>query len=252
MKSNSSKPTPEICVKQIIVQMRDDGFEFFVNSKNEPTIKFPNDPYQKEWPADSQRVNDYLHSVYFELNGLFLKSPERDFLMAQLREDCRTGGLRMSEVESVETEQDPIVQAVICLMNRHDKIDSLTAHLLAKLRKIQSEGWISAKEDLTPFVNVFSRQLRRLIPTLKGFGLSISLEHKEDGSHCKIERLADFQSEPTDGFTPVSSDESSGVSSGGGESLPKADDADGTYRADKRRSDENESGQNSTEKGGDK
>lgn len=248
--SDQDKPDPEEGVKLVVQRMQADNLEFFVNTENEPTLKFPNDPHQKEWLADSQRVNDYLHSTHFELTKRFLKSSEKEYLLAQIREDCRTGGMRLSEDESAETEQDPIIQAVLYLMNQREKFDGLTARLLTELRKIQSDQGVMTKEDLPSFVNVFSRQLRRLIPKLKGFGIRVSLEHKEDGSHCKLERLADFQAEPTDGSRGASSGESSGVSSIHGESLPKADDTDAIFRTDKRRSETDAYDPRSTEEGG--
>jgi len=89
-------------ITDIFSRMRDDDCEFFLNSKMQPTITIPDDEFQNEWPADDQRIQDFIVSLHFELTGEQLKSAERDFLLAQLREECRKGGRRFSEAEAVD------------------------------------------------------------------------------------------------------------------------------------------------------
>jgi hypothetical protein len=90
-------------VTATIEQLKKDGLEFYLNSRLEPTVRIPNDAFQKEWPVDSQRVQDLLVAVHYDISeGGILRSLERDFLLAQLREECRNGGRRFSEFEGAE------------------------------------------------------------------------------------------------------------------------------------------------------
>jgi hypothetical protein len=227
----------------IYTQLQEDKVEFFLNTQLEPTVLIPNDGFQKEWPVDSMRFQDLLVSVFYEISkGEILKSNERDFLMAQIREECRKGGRRLTEPETAETDEDVIVQAILALVNREPEFSNQTVILLKSLRKIQKEGCLSSSEEIPIFTNIFSRKLGRLIPVLRGYGIEVVMEHKESGSHCSLKRLESFQKEPkledavADGSTFASSGQSSGVTSTAGMALPPPDDADGEFRADPPRS----------------
>ena len=223
----------------IYTQLQEDKVEFFLNTHLEPTVLIPSDGFQTEWPVDSLRFQDLLVSVFYEIsNGAILKTNERDFLMAQIREECRKGGRRLTEPEAAETDEDVIVQAVLALMNREPEFSNQTVILVKSLRKIQKEGCLSSSEEIPIFTNIFSRKLSRLIPVLRGYGVEVVMEHKESGSHCSLKRLESFQKEPkfeeamADGSTNTSSGQSSGVTPMRGMALPSTDDADGEFRAD--------------------
>lgn len=235
---SSSTTTPSERITDVFNQMKADGCEFFLNSRLKPTVKIPDDEFQTEWATDDQRVQDLLVSLHYELTGELLKSAERDFLLTQLREECRKGGRRFSEIEADETEKDVIVQAILCLMNRDNAFRGPMVLLQRRLGDLQATGALHYTDEIPVFTNIFSRRLRRLIPALKGYGVSVNIEHKEDGSHCTLNCMETFQREPTVTFTKAdgSSDESSGESSGGsscyGKDLPPADDSDGVTRMD--------------------
>ena len=168
----------------IYTQLQEDKVEFFLNTQLEPTVLIPNDGFQKEWPVDSMRFQDLLVSVFYEISkGEILKSNERDFLMAQIREECRKGGRRLTEPETAETDEDVIVQAILALVNREPEFSNQTVILLKSLRKIQKEGCLSSSEEIPIFTNIFSRKLGRLIPVLRGYGIEVVMEHKESGNH---------------------------------------------------------------------
>lgn len=213
--------------------------EFFVNSDLEPMLHLPNDGFQQEWPVNSQRVQDLLVSLYFEVSpGEMLKSFDKEFLLSQIREEFRKGGRRLTEVEAAQSEMDPIVQAILVLMNGQAKFSDRTFQLVKRLREIQSAGSISLAAEIPAFTNVFVRQLNRLIPVLRGYGVEVLLVHREDGSYCTLTRLESFQKEPT--ATEMRTDDSSVVSSAAssvlnlraGEKLPLPDDTDGEIRFD--------------------
>ena len=168
---------------EVFSQMRDDGCEFFVNSQLHPTVEIPDDGFQQDWAADSQRIQDLVISLYYEMTGERITSPEREFLMALLREECRKGGRRHSENEAEETDSDVIVQAVLFHMNSNGSFTGRTVDLVKALRETQKSGQISEAESIPVFTNIFSRRLRRLVPVLKGYGVGVTMEHKEEGSH---------------------------------------------------------------------
>lgn len=231
----------------IYTQLQEDKVEFFLNTHLEPTVLIPSDGFQTEWPVDSQRFQDLLISVFYEIsNGGILKASERDFLMAQIREECRKGGRRLTEPEAVETDEDLIVQAILLLANSMPKnatgpvFNDRTVVLLQRLQGLQRDGSIPCSQEIPTFTNIFSRRLARLVPVLLGYGVQIELSHSEDGSRCKLTRLETFQFEPSarqvqpaaDGRKSASSGESSGTTSMSGKDLPPADDADGDFRSD--------------------
>jgi hypothetical protein len=240
MSQNSN--SEETRLTNLVTQLRDDGCEFFLNSQLVPTVKIPDDAFQTEWPVDSQRVQDLLVSIHYEITyGQLLRSVERDFLLSQLREECRKGGRRFTEVEADETDKNVIVQGILCLMNKKDLFDDRTVVLLQTMTQFQSTGAIPVDGGIPVFANIFSRKLKRLIPVMKGYGVEMSLRHKEDGSYCTIRRLDSFAFEPdARDFQPLatddSKDESSGESSvriiGKGSDLQAADGSDGNIRFD--------------------
>ena len=243
MSENTEKKGERKKVKRtrLIEQLRKDGMLFGVNTLNVPTVLIPDDQFQTNWPADSQRVADLLYAVYFDLNDEILPAAERDFILSQIREECRAGGRWFGETEAEQTERDVIVQAVMCFMNERTEFDGLTAGLLGQLRSLQLNNKIAQHEEIPAFTNIFSRRFRRLIPVLKGYGVEASLRHEEDGSYCKLVRLGTFQREPDSATTlaRTADDEnhqSSGQPSGGttkkGKDFRKADAADGEPRFD--------------------
>ena len=140
---------------EIYAQLQEDNIEFFLCTQLEPTVLIPGDGFQTEWPVDSQRFQDLLISIYFEISGgKLLPSVEREFLLAQIREECRRGARRLTEVEAKETDKDAIVQAIESLMNKQDEFSDHTIVLVKVLREIQSRAGGSS-EAIPIFTNIF-------------------------------------------------------------------------------------------------
>lgn len=233
----TTKKKVEVGFTDVVKQMQDDGCEFFVNSKIEPTVTVPDDGFQQDWPADSQRVQDLIHSLYHDLSGgEIMKSSDASFLMALIREECRKGGRRLSQAETSETDKDVLVQTMLVFVNKHESYEGRTLDLLGRFREIHGAGYVDVSEDIPVFVNIFSRRLRRLIPMLRGYGVEVVITHKEDGSRCTVKRLDNFEAEPADGSRVESSGESSDGTSDQGKDLPLPDDSDGTARTDSSKS----------------
>lgn len=244
MSENTDKKDEEKKVKRtkLIKQLRDEEkVGFFLNSILEPTLHVPSDAFQQDWPVDSQRVSDLVTAVYYDQNETILPTVEREFVLSQIREECRAGGRRASETEAQQTEKDVIVQAVLYFMNDKEKFDNLTSVLLGHLRTIQLNDKIARHEEIPAFTNIFSRRLRRLVPVLKGYGVEIKPRHEEDGSYCELVRLATFQKEPdpvmtlpevADGENRQSSGEPSGGTAKKGKDFRKSDATDGENRFD--------------------
>ena len=222
----------------IYTKLQEDKVEFFLNTQLEPTVRIPTDGFQTEWPVDSLRFQDLLVSMFYEISKGVLRTSDRDFLMAQIREECRRGGRELTEPEAAKTDEDVIVQTVVALMNREPKFSDQTGVLSRKLQAIQTANSLPHSEGIPTFTNIFSRKLNRLIPVLRGYGVEVVMEHKESGSHCTLTRTETFQKEPLpeeivpDGSTNESSAEPSGATHRTGTGLPLADDADGGFRAD--------------------
>ena len=236
--SQKSKPR-DARWTEIYTQLQVDKVEFFLNTQLEPTVRIPSDGFQTEWPVDSLRFQDLLVSMFYEISkGGILKSTDRDFLMAQIREECRKGGRELTEPEAEKTDEDVIVQTVVALMNRKSKFSDQTGVLCKELKEIQTANSLSHSEAIPTFTNIFSRKLNRLIPVLRGYGVEVVMEHKESGSHCTLTRMESFQKEPLpeevvpDGSPDESSGEPSVATPKAGAGLPLPDDADGKFRAD--------------------
>jgi len=180
----------------ILQKLKQDKVEFVLSTQLEPTIVNPNDGFQKEWPVDSQRFQDLLISLFYEISGgEILKVNDREFLMAQIREECRKGKRTLTEPEAEKTDEDVIVQTVVELINQQEKFSDHTSVLAEKLREIRDRDSKSSSNGIPTFTNIFSRKLGRLIPALRGYHIEVVMEHRETGSHCTLSRLAGFQKE---------------------------------------------------------
>lgn len=228
---------------EIYTQLQEDNVEFFLNTQLEPTVRIPSDGFQTEWPVDSQRFQDLLVSMFYEISkGGILKPTDRDFLMAQIREECRKGGRELTATEAAKTDEDVIVQTVIALVNRDQSFSGPMGVLCKKLKEIQDANSLFHSDAIPTFTNIFSRKLNRLIPVLRGYGVAVVTEHKESGSHCSLTRTELFQKEPLpeevvpDGSSNESSVEPSAATYKTGNGLPLTDDADGEFRSDPPRS----------------
>ena len=230
-KENGAKTT-DMKLKAVVEQMKQDGCEFFLDSSNQPTVMIKDDNFQQDWPANHERVQDHIISLYYELtDGQAVKSSELQLLLALLREDCRNGERRLSQAEEAETEGDVIVQTILCYLSANEGFDGRTCDLMRTLKEIE-ETKLEFSSGIPVFLNVFSRRLRRRIPTLRGFGVGVVIEHKEQGSFCKLSRLENFQADDSpDGSAEVSSDRSPS----NGKGLAPADDTDGQTRKESRR-----------------
>ena len=217
----------------VFSKMQTDKCEFFLSSQLCPTVKVLDDGFQQEWPADSQRIQDLVISMFYEETGDRITTAARDLLMALLREECRKGGRRYTEAESQETDSDVIVQAVLYHVNKNGSFTGRTVDLVKALREAQKSGQFSEAESIPVFTNIFSRRLRRLVPVLRGYGVAVTMEHKEEGSHCSLEKLDSFQKEPlADDIQAEASASSSDVTVRKGKDLPPTDDSDGENRVD--------------------
>lgn len=222
---------------RIFKQLQEDEIEFFLNTDLEPTVFIPTDGYQKEWPVNSERFQDHVVSVFYEISeGEMLRPSERDFLMVQIRLECHKGGRQLTASEAEKTDKDVIVQAILALMNQSSEFSGQTAVLVNRLLKIQTECKISSAGEIPIFTNIFSRKLNRLIPVLRGYGIEVVMEHKDSGSHCTLKRLESFQKEPSvedavyDGSTSQSSAQPSGVKPCTGSQIQTSDGTDGEMR----------------------
>ncbi len=237
VKPNDAKPN-DAKWSDIFRQLQEDKVEFFLSTQLEAMVFIPGDGFQQEWRVDSQRFQDYLITIYYEESKRqILKTIHRDFLMSQIREECRKGGRRLTASDTVETDEDVIVQAAAELMNHHDQFLAPTASLVKTLRDIQAKGQISG-DEIPIFTNIFTRRLNRLIPVLRGYGIEVVVDHRESGSHCRLTRMESFQKERSldeinaDGCNPESSVPSSGATAMAGKDLAPTDDSDGEFRSD--------------------
>ena len=222
----TEKKSDETKTVSIVIEMRSQGHEFFLNSANEPTVRVPTDAFQQDWPADSERITDLMQLLYHELVDRLPSRQELTLSLAMLREECRNGGRRLSQAEVAERDGEPIIQAIHEFTNLNGEYHGRTAALLVMLRELHSNRCYHMGPGISPFIHVFSRKLRRLIPTLRGYGIGVSLVHHEDGSYCTTKKLDNFEMEVPDGSTFVSS----AVNGMSGKDLPPPDDTDGKLR----------------------
>jgi hypothetical protein len=182
-------------LSKVIKQLIDDGKQFFVNSLLRPVVLIPDDPYQQYWEVTHERFLAHVSAVYHALTNEYLKTADRDMLIELLKEECYKGGRRLTEVEAALVEKDSIVQAVLLfLSNRKDDFDGLTRDLLAELRKdFIQDRIVPPDADFPVLTNIFSRRFNQLVPALRDLGISGEITHADDGSHCKLRKLAHFQ-----------------------------------------------------------
>lgn len=216
--------TKRLNLRRVIEDLKNSGVQFFVNTLTEPVVFLPDSPFQQYWKADDDRVRSHLSAAYHDLSkGDYLKHGERDMVLDLLKAECYKGGRRLTEIEGPQTENDPIVQALIVFASETESFDGMTSLLLDKLREHSVQNRIQSDQDFPILTNIFSRRLNRLVPALRGLGIEVTIWHEEDGSHTKLQRLPNFRREP-DASTRQSSVEPSVAKVAGKKSLDKPDD----------------------------
>ncbi|WP_143549255.1 hypothetical protein [Rhodopirellula bahusiensis] len=201
---------------------------------NEPTVNIQSDGFQQDWPANSERVKDLMIVLFHEAEGRMPSRQELGFAEAMLREECRIGGRRLSQAEQTDRDSDPIIQALHEFTSTFGEYSGRTEDLLSKLRELHSNRSNGFGAQITYFVNVFGRRLRQLTPSLRGYGIEVSVTHREDGSYCITKKLATFQLEATDGSETLPSASNSRQ----GRDLPPTDGTDGNIRIEPTRTNE--------------
>lgn len=227
------KPQPKtVPLQDVIAEVVRVGVQFFVNTKNEPVVFLPDNPFQQYWQAGHDRVESYLAAVYHDLsNGGYLKPAEQAAVICLLKDACYKGGRRFTELESPEAEKEPIIQALLYFINGVESFDGMTATLLSKLNEREIMRNVRGIEDFPILTNIFSRRLNRLTPVLRGLGIEVSIWHEEDGSHCKLKRLPNFAKE-ADALTRHASANPSVASPKEGKDFKPTDGSDGNERFD--------------------
>jgi hypothetical protein len=224
-----------------LAELKAAGHEFCVNSRWEPMVRVHSDCHQMYWPANSERIRDLVVVAFYEWNHRPISHTEFTQFMAELREECRAGGRRVSEDESARAEENAIVQGVLHVLNCDACYVGRTADLLLVLHTLQAERRITDVDRLPVLVNVFSKKLKRLIPVLRGLQIHAEIIHREDGSHCVLRRLEGFEDEsptaslpagPTDGPDDNEQMGASVVNTYAGTDLGLADATDGNLRFD--------------------
>ena len=227
--------------KKVLDAMRGDGIELLLDSESNPTVHNPHDVGQKDWPADSQRVSDLVTMFWLSTHGDYPKPNELAWTLSHIRELCRMGGQRPSEDEESKIESNPIVQGVLLVMNQRERFDDLTTILHNEILNAQNQKKIDQFPEVTPFSNIFARQMRRLIPAMKSVSISVEFRHQEDGSYCKLSRLPGFQVEPdrttatlkkADGSCSQDKTKPSVPTPARGNDFDKADESDGKIRVE--------------------
>jgi hypothetical protein len=223
--------TEKSALNFVLQRLKDDGIGFFVNTKLEPVLFIPDAAFEQYWLVDHDRVSAYIATTYLDGAESFIRPAFLSALLMLIKEECYNGGRLFTEVEQVEAEREPIIQSLICCMNRIDSFEGMTAALLSKLNESDIRKSVSAVEQLPLLTNIFSRRLKRLTPKLRGLGIEVIIEHKEDGSHCRVSRLPHFEKEPDD-LRRQPSVESSAVSIVGGRDYVPTDGVDGNERVE--------------------
>src|SRR5688572_20715991 len=95
---NSNDPQPEDPLSKVVVRLREEGVDFFLNTTLEPIVSSREDYFQQFWPSNSERVKDLVLVTYYEVNGRLMSRAELMQLMAMLREECRIGGRRATDI----------------------------------------------------------------------------------------------------------------------------------------------------------
>lgn len=189
--------TGKTYVSDYVLKAMEKKVEFFLNSKLEPMLRIHEDRHRQEWHVESRRVLDLLTVIFYEVTlGDLLKKREKELFLAQIREKCRQGEMRFTQSEAEEAEENPIVLAVLQFMNGREQFEGRTVELLEMLRETPCANNKSKRDEISEFTNIFGKRLKRLIPVLAGYGVEVSLEHRESGSHCTLIRSESFEAEP--------------------------------------------------------
>ncbi len=182
---------------KLIEQMQKEGIKLALNTDLKPIAKVPTYGYSPIVLIDSQDFKDLLIIVWAEMfDGKVIQGSDLAYLLCLIRAECRCGARILTEIESEKIEDDPLIQTVLELMGMMPKFDGPTKKLLDRLRVEDAALRKSGESIITPYVNGFSRALRRLTPVLMKCGVDVKIEHRESGSHTTLLKNSKFEAIP--------------------------------------------------------
>ena len=183
MPSNQQPRLPHL-----VKELRRQGFEFFVDAKKSPRVKFPNET--GDYPAGHVRIADTLRVIAYETRSEMLAKSEVEFLLAVIRTECHRGGQRICDTNIKAAEASATFQAVLRFFTCRDQWEGRTTDFREELTRAQGDEAVPCY--LPVFTNVFSRELNRHRDALRHYGIEVQFTRRQDGSHIKLTRLPGF------------------------------------------------------------
>lgn len=205
-----------------------DGVTLLLDARGQPFAVVSIDGQLSHHPIDSVRFEDLLISLFFSDTETFPSRQSLQYARRLIREDCRRGARKLAEFECEDFEENLLVHVLVAVVQTCGsdfEVATSELHRLVSERADRRGIW---SFDISPFVNVFARRLRRLSCELAAVGLRVDFTHREDGSYCRVTRTDAWKPEGTEGSSADPSVDASARQVGVNAPIPSAEGTDDT------------------------
>jgi hypothetical protein len=180
------------------------GLEVFCDQLRNPCVRLPDDLNDPIWPLYHQRVKAWFADHLQAEAGVFVTDKDLLPVLRVLEGRAWKAPRRPPSADPTwqQIERDPVALALIAYANQYGEYEGLTRELFQRLHRpdIQARLQLAGLSHKFPInTQVLSRRInfKPLQHTLSVIGLDVSVEHKDDGSHCTLRmRRPAFVPEP--------------------------------------------------------
>lgn len=171
---------PALALEQILTT----NLELYINFVGQPTIGLPNSlerPRREYWPLRSERIKAWVAEFVWDQFGVVLAEREIDrivtVLVGKAWHDQRHD---IAVTEAMD--QDPLLEALLILMQEHAVFDKSCTALKAELDHVARAAGLDTKDRLWPKgAPQLSRRIEELKPFLKRAGVTAELGRRSGG-----------------------------------------------------------------------
>lgn len=220
--AEADEPSEEAPIEgsTIVLEIADQAnLSVFCDDLGNPCVVIPTLEGDQVWPLRHDRIKAWIAERFHRQTGVFVTDKDLNQSFRVLEGRAWNSEKRSPTVDAVwrNIERDPVAIALIDFANQQGEFSGRTRDLFRELNstrivaRLQNAGLISKFPVNT---QAFSRGVSRVRDALKTLGLYVDLEHKQDGSHCKLVLAGATQSfaRETEGHCVIASANTASVS----------------------------------------
>lgn len=185
------------------------NLEPFCDELRTPSVVIPDDPIERVWTIQSDRVKSWIAEKFFANTDRMIADRDINQVLRVLEGRAWKTPRRVPKDEATwdVIERNPVALSLIIYANQYGDFDGLTRQLYKSVSHPIIQNKLMALANKFPVnTQVFSRRLKDVIPLLKTIGLEIALRHEEIGSHCTMKMVRPTFTQEPDAIPVIPSD----------------------------------------------